>query len=108
MDYKTPPAAPLMPPDTVTPDATAGIIPYKNVPALLAYYMGVFSLIPFIGFFISIGALVCGIIGLKRKKAHPNAKGSVHAWIGIIAGGIMFIIHSAIVALMIIGIMTAE
>lgn len=97
-----------MPPDTVTPDATAGIIPYKNVPALLAYYMGVFSLIPFIGFFISIGALVCGIIGLKRKKAHPNAKGSVHAWIGIIAGGIMFIIHSAIVALMIIGIMTAE
>ncbi len=95
------------PPDTVTPDATAGIIPYKNVPALLGYYMGVFSLIPVIGFFLSIGALVCGILGLIRKKKHPNAKGSAHAWVGIIAGGIMFLVHSAVLALMITGIFLA-
>lgn len=98
-EQSTPPDVP----DPVTPDATAGIIPYKNPPALIAYYMGVFSLIPFVGFFLSIAAFILGIIGLKRKKKHPNAKGSVHAWIGIIAGGIFFVIHT----LALIGIIVA-
>ncbi len=91
-------------PDEVTPDATAGIIPYKNPPALIAYYMGVFSVIPVVGFFLSIAAFILGIIGLKRKKKHPNAKGSVHAWIGIIAGAVLFIIHILALIAMISGI----
>ena len=33
------------PPD----DAAATVIPYKNAPALVAYYMGIFSLIPCVG-----------------------------------------------------------
>jgi hypothetical protein len=103
MTEQAPQPAPT-PPDTVTPDATAGIIPYKNVPALLGYYMGVFSLIPFIGFFLSIGAVICGILGLRRKKAHPNAKGSAHALVGVIVGGIMFVIHSLAVVFMMIGL----
>src|ERR1700733_11755328 len=36
------PAASTLPPDY----AIATIIPYRNVPALVAYYLGVFSLIP--------------------------------------------------------------
>ena len=32
--------------DSIEGDATGGVIPYKNVPALVAYYLGVFSLIP--------------------------------------------------------------
>lgn len=79
--------------DEMTPDATAGIIPYKNPAALAAYYMGVFSVIPLFGFFLAPAAIICGIIGLRKKKQYPNAKGSVHAWIGIVCGGLLFPLH---------------
>ncbi|HLJ12478.1 MAG TPA: DUF4190 domain-containing protein [Planctomycetaceae bacterium] len=66
-------------------DATGGVIPYKNMPALLAYYFGVFSIIPC--FPLGIAALVLGIVGLRKAKREPHVKGQVHAWIGILAGG---------------------
>jgi hypothetical protein len=56
------------------------------VQALLAYYLGVFSLIPCIGIPLGIAALVLGIKGLKYAKLHPEAKGKAHAWAGIILG----------------------
>ncbi|UCC95612.1 MAG: hypothetical protein JSW40_02400 [Candidatus Omnitrophota bacterium] len=67
-------------------DATGGIIPYKNLPALLAYYLGLFAVIPFLGIVLGITAFVLGIIGLRLKKKNPVIKGTVHAWIGIICG----------------------
>lgn len=67
-------------------DATGGVIPYKNPAALIAYYLGVFSLIPF--FVIGIAALVLGIIGLRNRKRNPAIRGAIHAWIGIIVGGL--------------------
>ena len=74
-------------------DAVATIIPYKNVPALIAYYCGVFSLIPCL--FIGWAGLILGIMGLKRAKEHPEAKGKVHAWIGIIVGGFFALLYTA-------------
>ena len=38
-------------------DATGGVIPYKNGPALAAYYLGIFSLIPCGGLLLAIPAL---------------------------------------------------
>jgi len=67
-------------------DSTGGVIPYKNMPALLAYYIGVFSIIPC--FPLGIAAFVLGIMGLRKAKREPQVKGQVHAWIGIVAGGI--------------------
>ena len=67
-------------------DATGGIIPYKNGHALVAYYLGVFSIIPCFGLLLAIPALILGIIGLKKRKANPLIKGSAHAWVGIIMG----------------------
>jgi len=84
-----------------TADATGGIIPYKNPPALIAYYCGVFSIIPFLGFFIGIAALCLGIAGLKKRKQTPIIRGSVHAWIGIICGSLSIVAHLAVVALII-------
>ncbi len=65
-----------------------GLIPYKNSSALLAYYLGVFSLIPCLGIVLGIAAFVLGLNGLKFAKAHPEAKGKTHAWVGIIVGGL--------------------
>ena len=67
------------------------IIPYKNVPALIGYYLGVFSIIPC--FPLGITALILGIKGLKKAKEHPEAKGKAHAWVGIIAGGFFGVIY---------------
>ncbi len=80
--------------DTEEGDATGGLIPYKNVPALMAYYCGVFSIIPF--FPIGIAAFVLGIIGLKRRKRNPVIRGAAHAWIGIIIGGLFGLIWTAL------------
>ena len=73
-------------------DSTGGIIPYKNGPALAAYYLGVFSIIPCFGLPLAIPALILGIIGLKKRKANPAIKGTCHAWIGIILGGIFTVV----------------
>lgn len=73
-------------------DATGGVIPYKNVPALLAYYFGVFCLVPCFTPLLCLPALILGIVGLKKAKEQPQAKGQVHAWIGVVmgAGGMLF------------------
>jgi hypothetical protein len=73
-------------------DAVATIIPYKNAPALIAYYLGLFSCFPFLGFFLAIAALILGVKGLKEVKRNPRAHGTAHAWIGLVCGtiGLLF------------------
>lgn len=68
-------------------DATGGLIPYKNAPALIAYYVSLLSLIPILGIPFGIAAFILGVIGLKKRAANPVIKGAAHAWIGIILGG---------------------
>ena len=99
---KTPP--PLPSGSSAEGDATGGVIPYKNPHALAAYYLGIFSIIPFLGFILGCIALPLGISGLRARKRNPAIRGSVHAWIGIVGGGISIVVHLLIVALMIIAI----
>ena len=79
----------------VTPLVPAGsegittIIPYRNAPALAGYYLAVFGLIPVLGLVFAVPAVVLGIIGVRRRRHNPTLKGAVHAWIGIILGGLM-------------------
>lgn len=86
-------------------DATGGLIPYKNAPALLAYYLGVFSLIPCFGFFLAVPAFVLGIIGLRNASRHPAVRGQVHAWIGIIAGAIFTLLWGGLMLAGVIGML---
>ena len=90
-----PPPPPLPPPNQG--DATGGIIPYKNPHALTAYYLGIFGLVPAIGFFLAIPALILGISGLKKRKRNPIIKGSIHAWIGIVLGALSIACHLVVV-----------
>jgi hypothetical protein len=97
--------APSVPPPLAAEpqgDATGGIIPYKNPPALMAYYAGVFSIIPFFGFFIGIAALCLGIAGLKKRKQTPIIRGAVHAWIGIVCGSLSIAGHLLVVILLVL------
>jgi len=95
--FEAPLPSGLPPTSSEEGDSTGGIIPYKNLNALLAYYFGVFSLIPGIGLFLAIAALWLGIIGLRFAKENPAVKGKVHAWIGIVCGGFWILVYAALV-----------
>lgn len=69
----------------------SAVIPYRNGPALAAYYCGVFGVIScFLGISVVFGfvPIILGIIGLRRAKSNPEAHGTAHAWTGIILGAI--------------------
>jgi hypothetical protein len=84
----------------VTDDSTlGGLVPYKNAKALWSYYLGIFSLIPFIGIPLGIAALVLGLQGLKFAESHPEARGKVHAWVGIIVGGLFAALYLLVLLL---------
>ena len=60
----------MAPPD----NAASVVIPYKNAPALIGYYLGIFSLIPCIGGVLALGAVPLGIVGLRNARANPQAQ----------------------------------
>jgi len=66
-----------------------------------------FSLLPCLGLFLAIPALVLGSMGLKKRKQNPAVKGSVHAWIGIVMGGIFTLVWGVAWIVMIIRIIAA-
>ena len=99
-----PPVSPFGPAQTEG-DATGGVIPYKNPCALIAYYLGIFALLPCIGIVPGAAAFILGIIGLQQRARNPAIKGSVHAWIGIVLGGLMTLVWGAAIVLMIVGAM---
>jgi hypothetical protein len=105
-----PPSGPVVPqapaPVPEQGDATGGVIPYKNPAALVAYYLGVFSIIPC--FPLGIAAFVLGIIGLRKRRQHPAIKGAVHAWIGIIAGGFFGLLYTVFTLLTIYGMIQSS
>src|SRR5262245_42544578 len=64
------------------------LIPYRNPKALIAYYCGVFALIPCVGLLLGPAALVLGILGVRHANAKPQAKGMAHAIVGIVLGSL--------------------
>lgn len=69
-------------------DVTDGVIPYKNPSALASYYIGLASIIPVLGIFTGIAAVVLGIRGLMRFHAEPWRRGRLHAYAGIGLGAL--------------------
>jgi hypothetical protein len=67
-------------------DTILALIPYKNPKALAGYYCGFVALIPALGLPFAIAAITFGILGLRRAARYPEAKGMVHAIIGIVLG----------------------
>ena len=84
-------------------DSTGGVIPYKNPKALIAYYCGIFALMPCVGLLPGIAGFILGIMGLRYRAAHPETKGSVHAWIGIVLGGGKSMVWLVLIVLGVIG-----
>jgi hypothetical protein len=78
-------------------EAVATLIPYRNARALIAYYCGVFSLIPCLGLVLGPVAFILGILGLRYVKANPGAHGTGHALAGIILGGLTGLVNWGVI-----------
>jgi hypothetical protein len=79
---------PPLPRTDAEPGAIEIMVPYRNPLALWSYYLGIFSLLPLLGFFTGVTAVVLGVIGLRRAGANPRLRGKVHAWVGIVCGAL--------------------
>ena len=97
-----PTVQPALPSASRESDVTGGLIPYKNVPALVGYYVAVFSLIPCLALLLGPAAIVLGMAGLKRRKANPAARGVAHAWVAIILGALTFLGNVAAIVVMVV------
>ena len=84
------------------------VIPYKNVRALVAYYFAVFSVIPILGMPLGFIGMALGISGLRFQRQHPRAGGKVHAWIGIVLGGLCGFGYLALIILGIVMIVVRK
>ena len=74
-------------PVVITSDENmGGLMPLKNPSALVAYYLGIFSIIPGLGVLLGIAAVILGLKGLRNVRANPAVKGKIHAWVGIVGG----------------------
>ncbi len=92
-----PPVLPAAPPPPTSDGGLNVIIPYKNIRALTAYYLGVFSAIPVLGLPLGLAAFALGILGLRFQRKNPAAGGVVHAWIGILAGGLFSLFYLGLI-----------
>jgi len=97
MNPSSPPSLPQQshPSPAATSDATGGVIPYKNLQALIGYYLGVFSLIPILGLLLGPAALILGILGFRAYLKEPRKRGQIHAWVAMILGTLVLIGHLA-------------
>ena len=104
-DAKNPYASPqptkmpgYAPPSSGSESAMETLIPSRNGPALLAYYLGLFSLFPCLGFPLGIVAVYYGVKGLQRVRENPEVRGGVHAWVGLVCGGLFGFLNFLLLA----------
>jgi hypothetical protein len=86
-------------------DVTGGVIPYKNGMALASYYCGVFALIPCLGLILGPISIILAILGLVYAKKHPESRGQVHCFVGILLSVLSIGYH---VALMTMGFLSGR
>jgi hypothetical protein len=83
-------------------DAVETLIPYHNPSGLIAYYVGVFSLIPCAALILGPAGIVLGIMGLNYRKKNSTAGGAGHAIAGIVLGSITGLLNWGVVLVFVI------
>ena len=78
-------------------DAVESLIPYKNPQGLMAYYAGVFALIPCVGLILGPAAFVLGLLGIRYANKYPTAGGKGHAIAGVVLGTIVVLGHVGVI-----------
>lgn len=85
-------------------DPVETLIPYRNPLALVAYYVGVFALIPCAGLLLGPTALILGFLGIRYRNKHPSAGGLGHAITGVVLGLLTTLGNWGVMAFFVVGI----
>jgi hypothetical protein len=83
-------------------DAVETLIPYRNPKGLVAYYLGVFSVICGLGLLLGPAALVLGIMGLRHSQRYPRAGGAGHAITGIVLGALSSLVNWGVLIVLLV------
>ena len=59
----------------------------------ISFYLGLFSIVPFLGGFTGIVAIVFGVLALNHLGKRPEPCGKLKAWLGIILGSLFFTVY---------------
>lgn len=98
------------PVEAVDPDATGGLIPYKNPAALASYYTAIGSglamFVPAVGPAVSIAAIVLSARGMRAYRLQPARRGIAHAWIGMIGGVLTLLFGLMVTAMVVIAVLS--
>lgn len=102
-------APPVMgiPQYSATESIVETFVPSRNGAALVAYYCGVFSLFPCLGFPLGVVAVYYGLKGLRAERENPAVRGGVHAWVGVICGALFGFFNLLLCVAAVIGISAA-
>ena len=86
-----------------SPNDLVGImIPTGNKPALISYYVALASLLPALGIVAGIVAVVFGVKGIRLARRHPEVRGGLHAWFGVLFGGFFALVWTVGLILIVI------
>ena len=85
------------------PSGVETLIPYKNPMGLIAYYCGVFAVIPCAGLVLGPAALILGILGIRYRNKHPTAGGLGHAITGVVLGSLTTLANWGVVLIALTG-----
>jgi len=95
----------VAPPHPSAGDETlATIIPYRNRPALIGYYLSIAGLLPILGAPCAPIALILGIKGYSLSRRDRSTKGGVHAWVAIILGLIGTLINILLITALVFAV----
>lgn len=83
-------------------DFVGVMIPTGNKPALIAYYVSLCALIPGLGIVAGVVAVIYGVKGIRLASAHPEVRGGLHAWFGVLFGGFFAVVWLVGLALVVV------
>ncbi len=106
-----PPATAAYPRSQVTAQKVSGldaVIPTSNPPSLLAYYLGLFSILPVAGAVMGPVAIFSGVKGLRKVKEINGLPGKTHAWVGIVMGTIGTLFNLLILIVVVVALLNRK
>jgi uncharacterized ubiquitin-like protein YukD len=71
--------------------------------AIVAGYLGLLSLFPFVGLAFGIGAIITGVVALRTLKTNPHLIGRGRAWFGLITGSIATLFNALLIGVLVVG-----
>ena len=66
---------------------------FKKGPALTSFYLAALGLVPVLGFFCAIPAILFGLKGLRETKGQPQSRERMHAMVGVCVGSFLILMY---------------